>query len=99
MDTSQPTLSAQETDALLHLEERILRAVELVASLRQEKQTLLAEKTKLLADKDALESDLARQRESADSLQQEIASLRDERKQVKTRIERLLGQMDSLANG
>lgn len=99
MDTAQPTLTAQETDALLHLEERILRAVELVASLRQERQALLADKTKLLADKESLEADLARHKESLESLQQEIGSLRDERKQVKTRIERLLGQMDTLAEG
>ncbi len=99
MEAPQPTLIAQETDALLHLEERILRAVELVGSLRQEKQALLTEKAKLLAEKESLEADLARVKETAESLQQEMVSLRDDRQQVKNRIERLLGQMDSLSNG
>jgi hypothetical protein len=46
----EPKLSAPaspETDALQHLEERIVRAVELVSGLRAEKQSLQAEKAKL----------------------------------------------------
>ncbi|MCW5965429.1 MAG: hypothetical protein KIT83_15440 [Bryobacterales bacterium] len=98
MDPNQLTISAQETDALLHLEERILRAVELVGSLRAEKQAIAAEKAKLLAEKDTLEAELALARESAEELRQELASLRDDREKVKNRIEHLLGQMDSLGS-
>ncbi len=99
MDPNQPTISAQETDALLHLEERILRAVELVGSLRAEKQALLAEKAKLIAEKEALEFDVLQARETAETLREEMTSMREDRQQVKNRIERLLGQMDSLSAG
>lgn len=73
----------QELDSLGHLEERITRAVELVASLR--------------AEKSALESQLASAIAERDSNRQELEDLRSERKQVRTRIEKLLGQMDLLS--
>jgi len=73
----------QELDSLGHLEERITRAVELVSSLR--------------ADKSALESQLAAAIAERDSYRQELDDLRSERKQVRTRIEKLLGQMDLLS--
>ena len=78
MNATQP-----ELDSLGHLEERITRAVELVASLR--------------AEKSALESQLASAIAERDSNRQELEDLRSERKQVRTRIEKLLGQMDSLS--
>jgi FtsZ-binding cell division protein ZapB len=68
--------SQQELDALASLEERITRAVELVATLRAEK-----------ADAEA----------QRDAAIQELDELRSERKQVRTRIEKLLGQMDLLS--
>jgi FtsZ-binding cell division protein ZapB len=74
----------QELDSLGHLEERITRAVELVASLRAEKSTL--------------ESQLAAAIAERDGVRQELDDLRSERKQVRTRIEKLLGQMDLLSN-
>jgi len=73
----------QELDSLGHLEERITRAVELVTSLR--------------ADKSALESQLASAIAERDAVRQELDDLRSERKQVKSRIEKLLGQMDLLS--
>jgi FtsZ-binding cell division protein ZapB len=73
----------QEMDSLAHLEERITRAVELVASLRTEKL--------------ALESQLASAIAERDAVRQELDDLRSERKQVRTRIEKLLGQMDLLS--
>ena len=73
----------QELDSLGHLEERITRAVELVTSLR--------------AEKAALESQLASAISDRDNVRQELDDLRSERKQVRTRIEKLLGQMDSLS--
>jgi FtsZ-binding cell division protein ZapB len=73
----------QELDSLGHLEERITRAVELVSALR--------------ADKTALESQLASVIAERDAFRQELDDLRSERKQVRTRIEKLLGQMDLLA--
>lgn len=73
----------QELDSLGHLEERITRAVELVTTLR--------------ADKSALESQLAAAIAERDSVRQELDDLRSERRQVRTRIEKLLGQMDLLS--
>lgn len=73
----------QELDSLGHLEERITRAVELVSALR--------------ADKTALESQLASVIAERDALHLELDDLRSERRQVRTRIEKLLGQMDLLA--
>ena len=73
----------QELDSLGHLEERITRAVELVTSLRTEKS--------------GLESQLASAIAERDSIRQELDDLRSERKQVRTRIEKLLGQMDLLS--
>ena len=71
-----------ETDSLNSLEERVTRAVELVTTLRQERDQL-AEK---LSGAQAENSRLAG----------ELDHLRSERKQVRTRIEKLLGQMDLL---
>jgi FtsZ-binding cell division protein ZapB len=73
----------QELDSLGHLEERITRTVELVTTLR--------------AEKSALESQLASAISDRDSFRQELDDLRGERKQVRTRIEKLLGQMDLLS--
>ena len=71
-----------ETDSLAGLEERIQRAVALVQRLRQEKKAALKEIADLKAD--------------ADSLSQELDGLRAERKQVRARIEKLLGHIDQL---
>lgn len=74
----------QEMDSLGYLEERITRAVELVASLRSEKS--------------ALESQLASAIAERDGMRQELDELRSERKHVRTRIEKLLGQMELLSS-
>jgi FtsZ-binding cell division protein ZapB len=73
----------QELDSLGHLEERITRAVELVTSLRAEKSALESQLASAIADKE--------------SVRQELDDLRSERKQVRTRIEKLLGQMELLS--
>jgi FtsZ-binding cell division protein ZapB len=78
-----------DDDALASLEDRIRRTVELVATLRAERDAAIAE---LDAVKRAAGSALA----DAQKFRQEIESLRGERKQVRTRIEKLLGQMDLL---
>jgi uncharacterized coiled-coil DUF342 family protein len=73
----------QEQDSLSTLEERIQRAVQLVAKLRQEKQAALDEAAEAKAD-------VAR-------LSEEVKTLQAERKQVRNRIEKLLGQIDQLS--
>jgi FtsZ-binding cell division protein ZapB len=73
----------QEKDPLAILEDRITRAAELVANLRAEKADLEAQVRSAIEDRD--------------SYRQELDELRSERKQVRTRIEKLLGQMDLLS--
>lgn len=85
-------LNEQETDSLAALEERIRKTAELVARLRRERDGALAKMQ--AAERDADEA-----RTQADGLSQELADLRAERAQVKTRIEKLLGQIDALAAG
>ena len=72
-----------EIDSLASLEDRILKAVELVSRLRAEKEAAAREATeaRALATRVALE----------------MEQLRSERKHVRTRIEKLLGQMDLLS--
>ena len=65
----------QETDSLAGLEERVLKAVQLVQRLRQEKEALTKD---------------------VEELHQELDAMRAERKQVRARIEKLLGQIDTL---
>ena len=74
----------KEIDPLAILEDRITRAAELVANLRAEK-----------AD---LEAQLRSAREDREVYRMELDELRSERKQVRSRIEKLLGQMDLLSN-
>ena len=70
-----------ETDSLAGLEERIHKAVALIRRLHQEKEAALKE--------------LAR-RAGVDSIDDELEALRAERKQVRGRIEKLLGHIDQL---
>ena len=81
MNAAQPV--RDELDSLAHLEERITRAVELVSHLRAQNAELQEQLTVAIADRD--------------SARQELAELRSERKQVRTRIEKLLGQMELLS--
>jgi FtsZ-binding cell division protein ZapB len=74
-----------ETDSLGSLEERIQQAIQLVVRLRKEKDAALAEAAGAKAD--------------AARLGAELKTLQAERKQVRTRIEKLLGQIDQLSAG
>lgn len=93
----QPQLEDQDT--LSGLEERILKAVELVSQLRQRNESLqrqLVEANSARADAEKAASDA---RAEAARVAHEMEVLRSERKQVRTRIEKLLGQMDLLSEG
>jgi chromosome segregation ATPase len=74
-----------QPDALASLEDRIQQAVQLVGRLRQEKEAALVQ--------------AAEARAEVGRLTDEIAALQAERKQVRTRIEKLLEQIDQLGNG
>jgi len=74
---------AHQQDALASLEDRIQQAVQLVGRLRQEKDAALAQAAEAQAE--------------AGRLADELAALQAERKQVRTRIEKLLEQIDQLS--
>jgi len=67
----------QEVDSLAGLEDRIMKAVQLVSRLRQEKEAAVTENQRLT---------------------EELEALRSERKQVRGRIEKLLGTIDTLGH-
>lgn len=71
------------------LEERILRAVALV---KQERQARAAAEERAAQAEAALREHKPRM----DEIQAELSALRAERDQVKTRVERLLQQLDAL---
>jgi FtsZ-binding cell division protein ZapB len=73
----------QDVDTLSSLEERIQHAIALVSRLRKEKEAALEE---------AAEAKATNAR-----LSEEVKSLQAERKQVRSRIEKLLGQIDQLS--
>jgi len=80
----------QESDSLGSLEERITLAVQLVARLRKEKQAALDEVAGARADAAEAKADALR-------LADEVKTLQAERQQVRSRIEKLLGQIDQLS--
>ncbi|MHB1700059.1 MAG: hypothetical protein ACYCSN_07945 [Acidobacteriaceae bacterium] len=86
--------SAMHTDDFQALEQRVLRAVELI---RQEREARAAAEAEV-AD---LRRQLELQTESAEGrtaeLESELAQYRQERETVRTRVEKLLGQLDALA--
>ena len=88
--------SESEVDSLANLEERIRRAVELVATLKAERDSALSDLEEARAAMAEL-APLKKAAADAERLRQEIEGLRAERKQVRVRIEKLLGQMDQLS--
>lgn len=93
-DTSRPEA---ETDALSSLEERILRAVDLIGQLRTENEAIHRQLQADSSERESAAVMIAGLRSENQQLKEELESLRAERKQVRTRIEKLLGQMDLLA--
>jgi len=96
----------QELDALASLEERIHKAVELVSQLRVENEALRTETEDLRNETKALRtSNEAAMQEAAEAGARaeqavgELNALRAERKQVRVRIEKLLGHIDQLSAG
>jgi FtsZ-binding cell division protein ZapB len=73
----------QDVDTLSSLEDRIQHAIDLVSRLRKEKEAALEE--------------AAAAKAANTRLSEEVKSLQAERKQVRSRIEKLLGQIDQLS--
>ena len=72
----------QETDSLNSLEQRIQQAIQLVSRLR--------------AERDSAIEQAAQARAESARLAEDIVALQEERKEVRQRIEKLLGQIDEL---
>jgi chromosome segregation ATPase len=87
------SLSAQDFAAL---EERIMRAVELVRRERQLRAEAEARAAQAEARVEHADSERREQMAAADDLSKELAALRAERNEVRGRVERLLSQLDTL---
>lgn len=87
-----------DVDSLANLKERIARAVEVVTRLRTEKDELQIQLEAVTAERNAAQQEAAEANIQAQKVAQELEDLRSERKQVRTRIEKLLGQMDLLSS-
>jgi len=87
-----------DSDSLASLEARILKAVELVSTLREENASLRQQLQTVIDEKDRVSKDTKDASSKFDKLNAELETLRSERAQVRTRIEKLLGQMDLLSS-
>jgi septal ring factor EnvC (AmiA/AmiB activator) len=85
----EPGTLALSADEFSALEERVVRAVQLVKSERQARA--VAEQRAATA-----EAQLQEQLPVVKSLQEEVRALNAERDQVRQRVERLLSQLDAL---
>ena len=91
---------AEDSDSLASLEERITRAVQLVRTLREENGNLRKKLDAASQERDVALASLSQHKQSnleAEKLKAELDQLKTDRKQVRTRIEKLLGQMDLLS--
>jgi chromosome segregation ATPase len=72
------------------LEEKILRTIELLKSARE---------AKAAAERDGarLREQLNEREEEVETMRQELVALRREREEVRTRVEKMLGQIEALA--
>ncbi len=105
------TAEEQDLETLASLEERITRAVQAITQLRGENQQLQERLSATQAELDttraardeaqALSTEFQKENGELEGrlkqTQEELNGLRGERKQVKARIEKLLGQLDLLS--
>jgi chromosome segregation ATPase len=84
--------AVREGDGFAALEEKIRRTVELLKAEREARHAAEAEVARLS------ESTMGERRHAAE-LERELEGLRRERGEVKVRVERLLAQLDELAQG
>ena len=86
---AEPQTLAMSTDEFAALEERVLRAVNLV-----KRERMARSEAELRAV--AAEEKVSEQTETIDNLNKEIGALRAEREAVKQRVDKVLSQLDSL---
>lgn len=80
---------SSEAEALAQLEDRIRKAVELVTTLRAERDAAIGQRDAAVSQRDSSVGDV-------EKLRSQLQALEQERGQVRSRIEKLLGQMDQL---
>ncbi len=90
-DQGSETLAAADFQAL---EERVLRAVELLKAEREAHAAATAKIEDLQRHSSELERQLASRGENASRLESEISHLQQERDHVRGRVERLLKHLD-----
>ena len=90
--TEPQPITVLSVDDFAALEERVLKAVNLVRRERQSRSAAEERVTALEAQLQGAQS----QNSVMEQLQDEVDSLRAEREQVRQRVERLLGQLDAL---
>lgn len=91
---SEPeSMTVLTVDDFAALEERVLRAVNLV---RREREARTIAEERAVAAEAKLQAQLEAQNPAIERLELEVESLRAEREQVRQRVERLLGQLDAL---
>jgi hypothetical protein len=102
-EVAPPVALAVSSDDFSALEERVLRAVEMLRHERQARaaaEVRIAEAeecaAKAVAQLGPLQTQLSQQTPLIEQLQNDITSLRTERDTVRHRVERLLEQLDSL---
>jgi chromosome segregation ATPase len=91
--SSNVSLSAHDFAAL---EERIVRAVELVRRERQLRSEAEARAASAETRVEHADTERREQMAATDEMRQELAALRAERSEVRGRVERLLSQLDAL---
>ncbi len=84
---------AIHADDFQALEQRVLRAVELI---RQEREARAAAEAEVADLRHQLEQQTESSEVRAAELESELAQFRQERDTVRTRVEKLLGQLDAL---
>jgi chromosome segregation ATPase len=83
------TANVPSTADFQSLEQKVLRTIELLKAAREGKAT--AER-----DSARLREQLTEREEELDQLRHDMVALRKEREEVRTRVEKMLGQIDSL---
>ena len=81
---------SDSVDNLEKLGAKVLKAADLLERSQTEKRSMLEQLTKIRAD-------LEKHAKSSDGLERDLLALRREREEVRSRLEKLLRQIDQLA--
>ncbi|HYA17001.1 MAG TPA: hypothetical protein VEF06_06025 [Bryobacteraceae bacterium] len=99
MATAQTSIGepeSREADALTHLEERIQKTVALVTRLRAEKEAAAKELAAVQSELGTARLELAQSQQASAQLSAELSTLRAEKLEVRSRLEKLLSHIDQL---